>query len=132
MKTATLENIVIAYRVLLTAKNSKMKDGDKYNMLRIRRELKKHAVEYEDYLKDVRESLKPEGFEKIEGKETLTPEEREIAKNYDRKVDECVSEMLKKEIELDFTPLSEEGFTGLMNSNDFTFGELGVLDDLIG
>lgn len=132
MVKTTVENAVIVHRILLKAKFAKMKDGDQFNILRIRRQIKKVAEDYDDFLKDVREKLQPEGYNLLQTKENPTPEERTTILEVERKVNSCMEPELKKEIELDFTPVSEECMKGFIESNDFTIGEIGEVFDLIG
>lgn len=148
MKTST-EKAVVAYRILNKSKIGKMKDGDQYNILKIMKELKAVATTYDDFMKDSSEKLKPEGIEEIQGKlqpvyslppelqreeieKILSPEELITWDNYNRKVSECVQEELQKEVEFSFVPLSEEGFKGLLSSNDLTLAEIMNIQEVIG
>lgn len=135
MKTTT-EKAVVAYRVLNNAKIGKMKDGDKFNIVRIMKELKPVAIGYDDFIKDAAEKLKPEGIEEIQGKvqgrDALNPEEQKVWDKYNADVAKCVQDELKKEHEFTFVPLSEEGFKGLLSSNDFTLSEIMALNEVIG
>lgn len=127
MKT-TKEQAIMAYDILAGAKLGKMKDGDKFAAVKIMRDLKSTASDYRDYLKDVSDKLKPEGFDELQG----TPEAEKVATKYQQDVARCLSDELAKEIELDFTPLSEEGLKSLIDSNDFTLGQIMTLQDVIG
>lgn len=135
MKTTT-EKAVVAYRVLNNAKIGKMKDGDKFNVVKIMKELKPVATGYDDFLKDAAERLKPEGTEelqsKVQGGEQLDAEEQKVWDKYNADIAKCVQEELAKEIEFTFVPLSEEGFKGLLSSNDFSMAEIMALYDVIG
>lgn len=131
MMKKTIEQAVIAYRILNEAKLGKMKDGDKFSAVKIMKGLKGVATSYDDFLKDASEKLKPEGFAEIQGKENPTPDEKKVLEKYQQDINECVSEELKKEVELDFTPLSEEGMKGIMESNDFTMGQIMALYEVI-
>lgn len=135
MKTTT-EKAVIAYRILNNAKLGKMKDGDKFNVIKIMRELKPVATSYDDCIKDTADKLKPEGIEKIQGKmqgkEKLDAEEQKVWDKYNSDVAKCVQDELTKEVEFSFMPLSEEGFKGLLESNDLPVGEIMALYDVIG
>lgn len=130
MKT-TKEQAIMAYDTLAGAKLGKMKDGDKFAAVKIMRALKSTASDYRDYLKDASDKLKPEGFDELQGRE-LTAEEQKVATKYQQDVSRCLSDELAKEIELDFTPLSEEGLKSLIDSNDFTLGQIMTLQDVIG
>lgn len=136
MKKVTTEKAVITFRILNNAKFGKMKDGDKFNAVKIMKELKPVATSYDDFLKDAAEKLKPEGSEEIQGKiqsgEKLSSDEQKEWDKYNQNVAKCVQDELAKELELDFVALSEEGFKGLLASNDFTMGEVLALDEVIG
>lgn len=145
MKTTT-EKAVIAFRILYGdrhlggsnngAKISKMKEGDQFHIVKIMKELKPVASSYDDYIKDVAEKFKPEGIESIQGKVQskgmLTPEEQKVWEDYNQKVAKCVQDELAKEIECTFEPLGEDGFKGLLASNDFAMNEIMALYDVIG
>lgn len=130
------EKAVIAYRILQNAKLGKMKDDDKFAVVKIMKELKPIAIGYDDFIKDAAEKLKPEGVEKIQaklqGNENLDVEEQKIWAKYNQDVTKCVTGELNKEIEFTFAPLSEAGFKGLLESNDFTMSEILALDEVIG
>lgn len=124
-------NIVSAYRVINVAKLSKMEDADKYKVIKAIREMKPIAEQFDSFVSDARERLKPEDFDEMQKKAvkwqeegentTLTMEERielnHHFEEYNEKVQECVREESEKEIELKFARLSEEAFCKLMGSN---------------
>lgn len=134
MKTTT-EKAVVAYRILSNAKIGKMKDGDKFNSVKIMKELKPVATAYDDFIKDAAEKLKPEGIEeiqrKVQGNEKLTAEEQKLWDKYNADVAKCVQDELAKEVEFSFQPMSEEGFKGLLASNDLNLAEIMALDEVI-
>lgn len=145
MKTTT-EKAVIAFRILygdrhlggtnVGARLGKMKDGDKFNIVKIMRELKPVATSYDDLMKDASEKLKPDGIEEIQRKvqsnEAMTADEQKSWEEYNQKVAKCLEDELKKEVEFSFQPLSEEGMKGLMASNDLNVAEIMALYDVIG
>ena len=145
MKTTT-EKAVIAFNILYGdahrggknpgVKLGKMKDGDKFNMMKVMKELKPVATDYFDFMKDSSERLRPEGFEEIQTKlqseEELTPDEKKVWEEYNKKVQQCVEDELKKEVEFTFQPLSEEGFKGLLSSNDLTLAEIMAIGEILG
>lgn len=124
-------NIVSAYRTINVAKLSKMEDADKYKVIKAIREMKPIAEQFDSFVSDARERLKPEDFDTMQEKAaqwqkdgdatTLTMEERielnHHFEEYNEKVQECVREESEKEIELKFARLSEEAFCKLMASN---------------
>lgn len=132
----TTEKIVIAYRILNNAKLGKMKDEDKFKVVRIMKAIKPVATSYDDYIKDAAERLSPEGIEaiqmKVQKNEPLSVEENKVWTKYNEDVAKCVQDELAKEIELGCEPLGEEAMTGLISSNDFALAEIIALDDVIG
>lgn len=135
MKTTT-EKAVVAFRILNNAKIGKMKDGDKFNVVKIMKELKPVATNYDDFIKLAAEKCKPEGIEEIQGKvqggEKLEADEQKAWEKYNSDVAKCVQDELSKEVEFSFVPMSEEGFKGLLASNDFAIGEIMALYDVVG
>lgn len=136
MKTTTIEKAVVAYRILNKAKIGKMKEGDQFNIIKVMKELQPVATKYDDFIKVAAEKLKPEGIEIIQSKvqleKALTPDEHKVWEEYNQKVAKCVQDELTKEVEFSFVPLSEEGFKGLISSNDLTLAEIMALNDVIG
>lgn len=134
MKTTT-EKAVVTFRILNNAKLGKMKDGDKFLIVRMMKQLRPIATSYDDFLKDAGERLRTEGVEEVQAKvqsgEKLTQEEQNLWNRYNSNVAKCVQEELQRENEFDFQPLSEEGFKGLIASNDFSVAEIMVLDEVI-
>lgn len=143
------EKAVTAFRILNKAKIGKMKDGDKFSIVKIMKELKPLAMSYDDFIKDASEKLRPESMDSINEKilpfanlplelhrakikEVLTPEELAEWDKYNADVAACIQEELEKEVEFSFKPLSEEGFKGLLDSNDLTLAEIMALNDVIG
>lgn len=132
----TTDQIVTAYRLVSAAKLSKMEDAEKFQLIKVVRQLKKTATDFEDFLKDAQEKLKPEGFDtiatKIQSKQDLTPEESSKIGKYNKDVADCLSEELEKEVELTFEPLSEEAIGRLVASNDFAVSDIISITDVIG
>lgn len=130
------DNVVAAYRLINTAKISKMEDTEKFALIKVMKHLKKVATDFEDFFKDAQERLKPEGFDKIaakyQAKEELTADETAALNKYNKDVADCVQSELEKEVELDFEPLSEEALGRFIASNDFTVSDILVISDVIG
>ena len=147
MKTTT-EKAIVAFRILNNAKLSNMKDGDKFSVVKIMKELKPVVTGYDDFLKDAAKKLEPEGIGEIQKKLTsvfsmppelhraeivkiLSADELALWDKYNSDVSKCVQEELAKEIKFEFKPLSEEGFKGLLASNDLPMSEIMALYDVI-
>lgn len=134
--TKKVNDIVTAHRLINTAKLGKMEDAEKYAIIKVARHIKKVGTDFDDFLKDAQEKLKPEGFDrivgKLQGKEKLTDAEQEAFNKYNKDVSECLRDELEKEVELDFEPLSEETVGRFIASNDFSMGEIFAIVDVIG
>lgn len=132
MKKKT-ETILAIYNVLKDAKLTKMEDSDKYAIIKILRRLRPITEDFEAFKKDASERLKPENWLDIVAKvqqwrregenTTLTEDERRSINlaivNYEREVQECISEELNWEVDIDIPVLTEEAFEKLMASNDW-------------
>lgn len=128
------EAVVVAYRILDNAKISKMNDEEKFLVIRAMRQLKPVAEDYDGFVKDAAQRLRPEGYDAIEAKQgmDLTPEEEAVAAKYNDDITRCVREELDKEVELTFTPLPDEAMGRFISSNDLSVRELMLVMDVIG
>lgn len=52
-------------------------------------------------------------------------------KNYNKVVEKAIKEFAYKEVEIEFTPLSEESFGKLMASNDWNMEQVITLGDFV-
>ena len=151
-QTIKTEKVLAAFRVLSTAKYSKMDDGDKIKVWKIARILKPVAERFEDDSKDAAEKFKPtedfaerlqkaQEFErKRNAGEDMTDAPMGAAEysefvleyqKYNKTVADAVMEFAEKEVELEFDALSEEAFGKLMASNDWTMEQVTLLGDII-
>ena len=138
------EKVLAAWRVLNTAKYSKLDDADKIKVWKISRVLQPVAEKFDADSKDAAEKLKPEGYDDkaLKWNETrdktingikddlpMTPKEfveftYQVLNPYNKNVNDALEEFKDKEVELDFEPLSEEAFGKLMASNDWTMEQV--------
>ena len=150
-QTIKTEKVLSAYRVLSTAKYTKMDDADKIKVWKIARALKPVATKFEDDSKDAAEKFKPEGFDenlrKAQEFERVTKDAdadasklemgaaeynefiKELQK-YNKLVGDAIKEYAEKEVEVEFDALSEDAFGKLMASNEWTMEqtlEIGML-----
>lgn len=150
-QTIKTEKVLSAYRVLSTAKYTKMDDADKIKVWKIARALKPVATKFEDDSKDAAEKFKPEGFDenlrKAQEFERVTKDAdadasklemgaseynafiKELQK-YNKLVGDAVKEYAEKEVDVEFDALSEDAFGKLMASNEWTMEqtlEIGML-----
>lgn len=151
-KTIKTERVLTAFRVLNTAKYTKMSDEDKIKVWKIARALKPVADKFEDDSKDAAEKFKPtedfaerlqkaREFERMRNAgEDMTnapmgaAEYGEFLKEfqkYNQTVGEAVKEFADKEVELTFDTLSEEAFGKLMASNDWTVEQAETAGDTV-
>jgi hypothetical protein len=150
-QTIKTEKVLSAYRVLSTAKYSKMSDEDKIKVWKIARILKPVADKFEDDSKDASEKMKPEGFDenlrKAQEYERVTKDANADAsklemgaaeysefikelQKYNKIVGDAIKEFADKEVELEFEKLTEDAFGKLMASNEWTMEqamEIGML-----
>ena len=135
-KVTKADNVISAYRILNNAKLGKMEDAEKFALIKAVRQLKKVGADFDDFLKDAQEKLKPESIEviavKVQGNEVLTPEESAALNKYNQDVSVCVKDELDKDVELTFAPLSEDALGRLVASNDFSVNEILIISDVLG
>ena len=146
LKLKTKE-IVSAYQVLGNASYEKMADEDKIKVWKIARLLKPIALKYEEDRADAQKSLVPDDgfmqevqkareYEKClkEGKTELPMTASEygvIAEKFQKYMDlmtSALKEFADKEVDLQFEPLSEEAFSKLMASNNWTLKQVDNIE----
>ena len=151
-KTVKTEKVLGAYNVLNTAKYTKMDDADKIKVWKIARALKPVATKFDEDSKDAAEKLKPEGFDdnlqKAQEYERVTKDKDADAsklemgaaeygefikklKEMNKLVADALKEFANKEVDIDFEPISEDAFTKLMASNDWTMEQAVMIGELI-
>ena len=150
-KTIKTERVLTAFRVLNTAKYTKMSDEDKIKVWKIARTLKPVADKFDDDSKDAAEKFKPsedfserlqkaQEFERMRNAgENMTDAPMGAAEygdfikefqKYNKTVGDAVKEFADKEVELEFEKLTEDAFGKLMASNEWTMEqamEIGML-----
>ena len=151
--TLTTEKVLAAFNVINTAKYSKLDDADKVKVWKIARALKPVADKFSDERDDAAKKLMPsEDFEERSakaqqyqamlgdknadmGEAQMTPTEfwKFIEENngYTKLMNNALKEFGKKEVEVEFEPLSEEAYGKLMASNDWTFDFALKLSEII-
>lgn len=151
-KTIKTEKVLSAFRVLNTAKYTKMTDEDKIKVWKIARALKPVADKFEDDSKDAAEKFKPtedfaerlqkaQEFErKRNAGEDMTDapmgaaEYNEFLKEfqkYNKTVADAVKEFADKEVEVEFDVLTEEAFGKLMASNEWEVSQVIEIGQII-
>ena len=151
-KKVKTEKVLGAFNVLNTAKYAKMDDADKIKVWKIARALKPVATKFDEDSKDAAEKLKPEGFDdnlqKAQEYERVTKDKDADAsklemgaaeygefikklKEMNKLVADALKEFANKEVDIDFEPISEDAFTKLMASNDWTMEQTVMIGELI-
>jgi hypothetical protein len=141
IKTSDAINV---YRIISTAKYTKLDDADKIKVWKIARALKPIATKFDDDSKDAAEKFKPsedftdnlqkaQEFERLRntnGDMTKSPmgasEYGEFVKEfqkYNKLVGEAIKEYADKEVEIEVEPISEDAFAKLLASNEWTVGQ---------
>ena len=152
-KTIKTEKVLNAYRVLSTAKYSKMADEDKIKVWKIARTLKPVADKFDDDSKDAAEKFKPsedfgerlsnaQEYERMRRDENadMTKAKMGVAEyekfveefqSYNKTVSDAIKEFADKEVELEFDVLTEEAFGKLMASNEWDISQVVLLDGIV-
>ena len=146
------EKVLGAFNVLNTAKYAKMDDADKIKVWKIARALKPIATKFDEDSKDAAEKLKPEGFdddlrkaqeyERVINDKDADASKLEMGaaeygefikklKDMNKLVADALKEFANKEVDIDFEPISEDAFTKLMASNDWTMEQAVMIGELI-
>jgi hypothetical protein len=146
------EKVLGAFNVLNTAKYAKLDDADKIKVWKIARAMKPIATKFDEDSKDAAEKLKPEGFDenlrKAQDYERVTKDKEADAsklemgaaeygefikklKEMNKLVADALKEFANKEVDIDFEPISEDAFTKLMASNDWTMEQAVMIGELI-
>lgn len=139
-----IERIAMLYGLLKQSRTTKMEDQGRLKVLRIIKALRPAATEYDADVKEAREKMKDDAFEKMsalaekwqtEGDKSITSEEK-VAVNayftkYNKKVADAVAAIAGKSKKVDLDKLSQDEFLRLINSNDYTGEQMELLDDTV-
>lgn len=139
-KTLKTIAIVAVFNSLRNATVTKMEEAEKFAVVRAMRTLRPIASEFEAFVAEAREKLKPECFEQlleIERKgEDATPEEREmhgrLGSEYVGSVNKCIRPEEEKEVDVEIEPLTFEALCRLFATNDFNIDTMLMIEDVIG
>ena len=150
--TLKTDKVLKAYNIISQAKYTKLDDADKIKVWKIARALKPIATKFDEDSKDAAEKLKPEGFDddlrKAQEYERVTKNKEVDAsklemgaaeygefikklKEMNKLVADALKEFANKEVDIDFDPISEDAFTKLMASNDWTMEQAVMIGELI-
>ena len=150
-KNVKTSEILSVYQIIGSAKYGKMSNDDKIKTWKIARKLKPIATKFDEDTKDAAEKMKPyedfdQKLEKAQEFERLTQKKEPTIdvmtkaeydtfikdfEAYKKMIDKAVKEFAEKVVKVEFEPLSEEAFTKMIESNDWTIGQVTVLGDFI-
>ncbi len=142
---ATVKQIVDCYNTFEKTKVNRLEESEKIKILKARKAMRPIHADFEAFLKDVQEMMKPENWDELQDKArkwkqegektTLTKEEQnEINKSleaYLKKVDSAVKEELSKEVEISIEKLKENSDIKLLEENDWEIGKLDLIEILL-
>lgn len=136
-----LQTIVEGTRMLDKCTLKGVDSKERHTILRAMRIFKPIAEDFEGFIKTCQEKLKDEDVQKVEEKAknwaNLSEEERVQVNNiwngYQKSIEDCVGEELRKEIELTpYDRLTEDGFNQLLDANqDWTVNQILVIESLL-
>ena len=152
-KELTTEKVYSAYIVLASAKYGKLSEDEKIQVWKIARTLNPIATKFEEDTKNASETFVPyDGF-----KEDLQKANEYREKSKDRNIDadslpmspteyqefmkkfseyqetvgKALKDFAKSKVNVDFDIISEETFKRLLDSNDWTFGQVVAVGDIL-
>ncbi len=129
----------MVYRVTSNTKTTNMESADRTKLVKLRAALKKASADYDSICAEATETLKPEGYDelndKVQRRLPLTLEEGnryiEMDKTYNKEVEASVKEAGEAEVEIAPERLSAEAFAAYCDSNDFTLGQIEMLEEAL-
>ena len=119
----TIDKAIATYRILTadTTRLSKMQGKEKFAVIRAIGHLKTVAENYDTFLREAAERLRPEGHAEAaaayQSGKPLTPAQQQTLDSYIRALDQCMAPELSREVSVPLTPLSEDGLSALLDSN---------------
>lgn len=146
-QTIKTEKVMRVYNILNSTKYAKLDDADKVKVWKIARQLKPVSTKFDEDSKDAAEKMKPyDGFdddlqkaqeyERLKGVNAnmdIDEYQKFIAafKSYQELVSKAVKEFADAEVEVDFDPITEDAFSKLMASNEWTLDQAVEIGDFI-
>ena len=134
-----LKEIVNTYNLLGEAKVMNLNEQEVLSIVIARKKMRKIVIEYNDYLKDVQDKVRPDNFDELVTKfqnwDSLAKEEqKEIniqIKAYEAKVNSLIKDELNKEIDIEIEPLSEECLAKLIKMNGWSMNKIDELSAVL-
>lgn len=138
----TIETVIVAYGALNSATLDKLEFKDKSTILKALRVIKRVGRDYDDFVKDLGEKLKPKDWSEVEEKRSrfaaLSPAEKiEINKTvmkYNEEVETATRDELDRVADelTDYTHITASVFEQLVESNPkLTAGQILALQDVL-
>ena len=129
-----VKDISNGYKALGAAKVTSLSEEEILKVVKARKALKPHAESYDAFMDDLREKMKPEGFDEIQKKiqtqEKLSSQELSILYDYDKKVLSASKEEREKDLEVAIEKLDNKVSAKIIKENGWTFDELEALSFL--
>ena len=146
-QTIKTEKVMRVYNILNSTKYAKLDDANKVKVWKIARQLKPVATKFDEDSKDAAEKMKPyEGFEDdlqkaqeyerlkgVNAKMDIDEYQKFIValNSYQELVSKAVKEFADAEVEVDFDLITEDAFSKLMASNEWTLDQAVEIGDFI-
>ena len=146
----TTEKALTVFNVLKGAAYQKLSDEDKVKVWKAYRTLHPVATKFKEDSRDAAEKLKPEGMEatlekakeyeqkKAKGDTDLPMTEQEYKEfingdwaKFNQLLSKAVKEFADTEVEVEFEPINEDGFSKLMASNNWTMEQVLIVSEFI-
>lgn len=134
-----LKEIVSTYKLLGEAKVINLSEEEVLSIVIARKKMRKLVMEYEEYLKDVQDKLKPVNFDelvtKVQNWDNLDKEEQTKItaqlKEYESKVNNLIKDELNKIVEIELEPLSEECLAKMIKMNAWPISKIDELSAVL-
>lgn len=148
-KVIKTQDALAVYNIMMDAHYSKLENQDKVLVWKITRKLAPIAKKFEEDRQDAICKFRPgddfqERMQKARQYEadmkdgvvssSMKAEYEKFIKeyqDYNELVNNAIQEFADKEVTLEFQPLSEEAFARLLESNEWTIGQMTVVGDFV-
>lgn len=139
------------YNLLDGAKLSNIDGDEKFAVIKILRALRKVSKDYDETLKMTQDKLKGDDHDnmtarakawnsKYEGKKRSELSDEQLKeldtingyfRSYGEQLEKCMKDVAEKEVEMTFTKLTQKTFSSLVSSNDWTCGQILMLEEAV-
>lgn len=138
-KSIEIKRVHECFNIVKKLDISKLEKEDMFKVLRLSNALRATSKALDEFVKDAGDRLKPKDWDKLIDKNTrfakLTDDEKiEVNRRiseYQKDVDECVKEELKKTADIDLCEsLSDEAISNIVATNKLSVEEILMLQDI--